>query len=68
MNNLIFRLLKDTYVDYLYEQLNIPLAEAGVKVSSSDLSNQWHELLLHYEEFLSLDVPEYIHENLARKF
>ena len=35
----------DTHAEYLCEHFNIPFVAAGVKVSSVDLSNQWHELL-----------------------
>ena len=42
----------DTHVEYLYEHFNISLAAVGVKISSVDVLNQWHELQ-YSKEFLS---------------
>ena len=50
----------DTKEEHLYEQFNIPLAAAGVKISSVDLLNQWHDLLQYSKEFLSTGLTNYI--------
>ena len=50
----------DTHVECLYEHFNIPLAATGVKVSSVELLNQWHEFLHYSKESLSTGVTDYM--------
>ena len=50
----------DTHIEYLYEHFNIPLAAAGVKLSSVELLSKWHELLQYSKEFSSIGVTNYM--------